>query len=143
MTNNTCPSLLDTLGFLKFPEIPNIDFNNSTQYKLDQSILEINKTLQEVIPQSETQIEPQTNMLEEVSSDVLNSEAQVVDETIASEPETSEAEVSEAETSESEPETNVLNMQNGQGKLYKYNSLKKPKVSFPRRKRKVSSIKRK
>ena len=25
MLNDTCPSLLDTLGFLKFPEIPNIN----------------------------------------------------------------------------------------------------------------------
>ena len=35
MSNDACPSLLDTLGFLKFPDIPNLNIEKSIQPKLD------------------------------------------------------------------------------------------------------------
>ena len=35
MADDSCPTLLGTLSFLKFPDIPNLDINQSIQPKID------------------------------------------------------------------------------------------------------------
>ena len=35
MADENCPSLLGSLSFLKFPDIPNLDINQSIQPKID------------------------------------------------------------------------------------------------------------
>jgi hypothetical protein len=85
MLNDTCPSLLDTLGFLKFPEIPNINVDNTAQPKLDElnALIQPYSEMQSdsvnseefTVPKYEIESEPATENLEQVSSSVLNSES--------------------------------------------------------------------
>jgi hypothetical protein len=113
MADENCPSLLGTLDFLKFPDIPNLDINQSIQPKIDDinnqlsSMSDFSSQGTLVVP---SELSSQADLTHESVSKFSDSNSKEVsiDESSSESESKSESESESKSESESEPEEDVF-----------------------------------
>ena len=124
MADDSCPTLLGTLSFLKFPDIPNLDINQSIQPKIDDinnqlsSMSDFSSQGMLVVPSNLTHDASESNSTHDASESNSTHDASESNSTHdASESDASESKFSDNNSKEvsidSEPDSSKSDNSNG------------------------------